>query len=85
MSKITRLADKCHDSKRWSPIDALHACIEDIEKGEIKPVQLAILYLEETDDKRVRPGQYVVNMSYAEHIAFLVAALLKAHKDWSEH
>lgn len=63
-------------------MDALKAAVADIESGEIKPTQLIVLYVEDTEDRRIRVSQYVANMSTADHIAFLTMKIHEAIDDW---
>ena len=79
-----RRAEKSNDSKAWSPEDALEELLERVKAGKVKPVWLAIHYLEEEPDGGRRHHHQCAGLSYADHIALLTVALQRALKDWQK-
>lgn len=72
-------AEKSDSSKDWTPKDCVETFLNDINRGDIKPTKVYILYQEEGSDKEtVRHGEYFSHMSHMEHIVLLEDAKLQA-------
>lgn len=82
MSNIVRLADRNANCKSWSPADALHDALADLESGTIKPTKLIVLYVEDDAEGNMQAQQYIAGMSRSEHIAFLTLKIHEAIAGW---
>jgi hypothetical protein len=69
-----RRAEEKGDSILWTPVDALLACLRDIENGEINPERLVIHFTEMVDEDR-HFNYYVSNVTTMEHAGMLAIAL----------
>lgn len=82
MNKVTAIATKSPSSKAWSVEQALENLLADIRSGAINPVQLALIYMEDTEDGRRRPGYVYAGCNIAESIALHVIAQVRGVEDW---
>lgn len=75
-----RLAEKNQDNRLLSPKEVAEWFIEDINNGVIKPDSVAIHFIENCDDDIQRPGYYLSNLDFNEHVALLeMAKVLRVH------
>lgn len=75
-------AEREHDSRKWTPLDMARALLRDIEGGEINPKYIAVHYLEEEDDHRLRHGYYAAGVTFFDHISLLNVALRRTLDSW---
>ena len=69
-----RRAEEKGDCRVWTPVDALLACLRDIESGEINPERLVIHYSALDGDDRTF-NYYASNVTSVEHAGLLAMAL----------
>lgn len=81
---VTAIATKAKSSKAWSVEQALEDLLAEIRSGKTKPVQLALIYMEDTDEGRRRPGYVYAGCSIAESIALHVLAQIRGVEDWRD-
>ena len=69
-----RRAQEKADCRLWTPVDALLACLRDIESGEINPERLVIHFTEMVGEDR-HYNYYAANVTTIDHAGLLAMAL----------
>ena len=68
-------ANESDDCRKWTPRDALLACLRDLENGEINPERLVISYAVRVDETSVDYNFYAANVTTMEHAGLLAMQL----------
>lgn len=77
-------AENAGDCRLWSAEDALEDLLQRVRSGEVKPLHIAIHFLEDKPSGGYRHGYTVAGATFQQHIALLNVALNRVIKDWCE-
>lgn len=71
-------------STNWNAEQCLEELLVDIRSGKVKPVNFMIMWFEDTDDGRMKPRRWFVNVSPKDEVALTALAHHMAIEDWRD-
>lgn len=80
--KIVPISSKATSCKTWSAEQCLTELLEAVKTGKEKPVNMLVMWFEETENGNKRPRRWFVNCEKYEEIAMLVLAQQLALEEW---
>ena len=79
-----RRAEKMQDCREWSPLDALLSLVDEIKRGEARPVNIVVHWFEDDPDNKGGKIHHwtASGVTFPEHIALLNVALGSILEKW---